>query len=263
VDSSHVYAHAEPAAPMGKGYFWRARANLISVNGMGARAPMPKVNTKLVAWEEVVGWCRALAAKIEESGFKPDVIVAIARGGYVPARLLCDFLDVHDLLSLQVLHWGRAAEITAVAHVKYPYDVDLAGKRVLLVDDIVDTGDSVIVARDYILSRWRPAELKVAAMQWISPVAKIKPDFYVDEVKEWVWYQYPWTRAEDTTNFFEKIIGERAKEGKREWTYEELVREFKEWYGIDVGESYYRLALSRLLQAGKLEERAGKYVVKQ
>ncbi|RLF06659.1 MAG: phosphoribosyltransferase [Thermoprotei archaeon] len=223
---------------------------------------MPKVRTKLVTWDEVVEWCRSLAEKIEEAGYRPDLIIAIARGGYVPARLLCDFLDVHDLISIQVLHWGKAAEITAVAHVKYPYPLDLSGKRVLLVDDIVDTGDSVIVARDYILKNWKPAELKVAAMQWISPVAKIKPDFYVDEVKEWVWYQYPWTRAEDTTNFFEKIIGERAKEGKREWSFEELVKEFREWYGIDVGETYYRLAVRRLLESGKLEERNGRLVVK-
>jgi len=223
---------------------------------------MPKVNTKLVKWEEVVEWCRRLAEVISASGYKPDLVVAIARGGYVPARLLCDFLDVHDLVSLQVLHWGRAAEITAVAHVKYPYDLDLSGKRVLLVDDIVDTGDSVIVARDFILSRWRPAELKVAAMQWISPVAKIKPDFYVEEVREWIWYQYPWTRAEDTTNFIERIVTERAKEGKAAWTREELVREFREWYGIDVGEAYYDLAIRRLVAAGKLEERAGALLVK-
>ncbi|MEM0093773.1 MAG: phosphoribosyltransferase, partial [Thermofilum sp.] len=82
---------------------------------------MPKVNTKLVSWEEVVTWVRKLADAIQASGFKPDVVVAVARGGYVPARLLCDFLDVHDLVSLQILHWGRAAEITAEAHVKYPY----------------------------------------------------------------------------------------------------------------------------------------------
>jgi len=221
---------------------------------------MVRVNTKLVKWEEVVEWCRRLAEIIESSGYSPSVIVAIARGGYVPARLLCDFLDVQELLSIQVLHWGRAAEITAVAHVKNPYDIDLSGKRALLVDDIVDTGDSVIVARDFILSRWRPAELKVAAMQWISPVAKIKPDFYVEEVKEWVWYQYPWTRAEDTTNFFEKILTERAKEGKLEWTKDELISEFKEWYGIDVGEAYYNIALARLQRSGKLEERGGRYV---
>jgi len=218
-----------------------------------------KVNTKLVAWEEVVEWCRELAEKIEASGWRPDLIVAIARGGYVPARLLCDFLDIHELLSLQVLHWGKAAEITAKAHVKYPYEIDLSGKKILLVDDIVDTGDSVIVAKNFILEKWKPSELKTAAMQWISPVAKIKPDYYVDEVKEWIWYQYPWTRAEDTTNFFEKIIGE---EKKKEWTFEELVEKFKEWYGIDVGEKYYRLALKRLVEAGKIEIKNRKYIVK-
>ena len=218
-----------------------------------------KVNTKLVAWAEVVEWCRELAEKIEASGWRPDLIVAIARGGYVPARLLCDFLDIHELLSLQVLHWGKAAEITAKAHVKYPYEIDLSGKKILLVDDIVDTGDSVIVAKNFILEKWKPSELKTAAMQWISPVAKIKPDYYVDEVKEWIWYQYPWTRAEDTTNFFEKIIGE---EKKKEWTFEELVEKFKEWYGIDVGEKYYRLALKRLVEAGKIEIKNRKYIVK-
>jgi len=223
---------------------------------------MVKVRTKLVAWEEVVEWCRKLAEEVSGAGYRPDLIVAIARGGYVPARLLCDFLDIHDLVSLQVLHWGKAAEITAVAHVKYPFTLDLSGKRVLLVDDIIDTGDSVIVARNYILENWKPLDLKVAAMQWISPVAKIKPDFYVEDVREWIWYQYPWTRAEDTTNFFEKIIEERGKEGKREWSFEELVEEFKEWYGIDVGDAYYRIALKRLLESGKLVEEEGRLLLR-
>ncbi|RLF03414.1 MAG: phosphoribosyltransferase [Thermoprotei archaeon] len=218
---------------------------------------MPKVNTKLVAWEEVVEWCRKLAEVIEGSGWRPDIIVAIARGGYVPARLLCDFLDIHDLISIQILHWGKAAEITAKAHVKYPYTIDLSEKRVLLVDDIVDTGDSIIVAKEYIENHWKPQEIRVAAMQWISPVAKIKPDYFVDEVKEWIWYQYPWTRAEDTTNFFEKIVSEKKKEGKVEWTFEELVKEFKSWYGIDVGEAYYKLSFNRLLKTGVLKKKCG------
>jgi len=212
-----------------------------------------KVNTKLVQWEEVVQWSRLLAEKIEASDYIPDLVIAIARGGYVPARLLCDFLDVHDLLSIQILHWGKAAEITAVAHVKYPYEVNLQGKKVLLVDDIVDTGDSVIVARDYILSKWRPSMLKIAAMQWISPVAKIKPDYYVEEVKEWVWYQYPWTRLEDTTNFFEKIISELKKEGKNEVPRGEILQRFRDIYGIDVGEHYYSLAFRKLIGKGVIE----------
>jgi len=215
---------------------------------------MVKVKTKLVSWDEVVEWCRLLALKVEEDSWRPDLVVAVARGGYVPARLICDFLDIHDLVSLQILHWGKAAEITAEAYVKYPYTLDLSGKKILLVDDIIDTGDSVIIAKKFITENWKPAELKVAAMQWISPVAKIKPDYFVEDVKDWIWYQYPWTRAEDTTNFFEKILDEKAKEGKNEWSLEELIGEFKAWYGIDVGEKYYSLALRRLLDSGLLTE---------
>ena len=215
---------------------------------------MAKVNCKLVSWDEVVGWCRELALKVKASGWRPDLVVAIARGGYVPARLLCDFLDIHDLVSVQVLHWGRAAEITAKAHIKHPYTLELSGKRVLLVDDICDTGDSIIVAKDFITNHWKPAEIRVATMQWISPVAKIKPDYYVDEVKEWIWYQYPWTRLEDTVNFIEKIITEaKEKEGKCEWSKDDIINTFKEYYGIDVGEHYYILAIEKLVEEGKLE----------
>ncbi len=218
---------------------------------------MPRINTKLVLWEEIVDWTHELSQQIQRSGWRPDTIVAIARGGYVPARLLCDFLDIHELLSVQVLHWGKAAEITAEAHIKYPLRVDLSGKKVLLVDDICDTGDSIIVAKNHLEELAKPAEIKVAVMQWISSVAKIKPDYYVDEVKEWIWYQYPWTRAEDTTNFFEKILNEAKKEGKTTWTRDEIIDAFKEWYGIDVGERYYDLALARLISSKMLVEENG------
>lgn len=211
---------------------------------------MPKVRTKLVTWEEVHDWAFRLARLIEDSGWRPDVVVAVARGGYVPARLVCDVLDIHDLLSVQVLHWGRAAEITAKAHVKYPVPVKLEGKKVLIIDDICDTGDSLIVARKHLEEAAAPAEIRTGVMQWISSVAKIKPDYYVEEVKDWVWYQYPWCRVEDTTNFLEKIV---AETGRHEWRFDELVETFKEWYGIDVGERVFRAAIEKLAARGVLK----------
>lgn len=210
---------------------------------------MAKIPTKLVTWDEVHEWAFRLSELVEESGWRPDVVVAIARGGYVPARLVCDILDIHELLSVQILHWGRAAEITAKAHVKHPIASTLEGKRVLLVDDICDTGDSIIVARKHLEEAARPAEIRTGVMQWISSVAKIKPDYYVEELKDWVWYQYPWCRVEDTTNFLEKIIKET---GREEWRRSELIEEFKEWYGIDVGEQVYRVAIRRLAERGLL-----------
>ena len=57
---------------------------------------------KFVDWREVVEWTAELSEKVVGDGFRPDVVVAIGRGGFVVARLLCDFLDVSNLLCVPV-----------------------------------------------------------------------------------------------------------------------------------------------------------------
>jgi len=225
---------------------------------------MPRIPVKLVSWDEIVEWSWCLAKKIEESGYIPDVIVGIARGGLVPARLLCDFLGVENFLSIQSQHWTEAAKASEKALIKFPYTVDLSGMRVLLVDDIVDTGDSMILAKKFIEDRWRPRELRLAALQWISSVAKIRPDYYAIEVKEWVWFQYPWTRLEDITQFMKRMLVETCREkGKTVWSYEEILQSFKEWYEIEVDEKYYREALRCLEKKGVIESKNSTYAVKE
>jgi len=219
-----------------------------------------KVRTKLVSWEEVVDWSRELARKIRESGYRPDVVIAVARGGYVPARLLCDFLGIENLLSIQSQHWTEAAKMAEKAIIKFKYHVDLKGYKALLVDDIVDTGESLLLARDFILKEWKPDELKIAALQWISPVAKFKPDYYHLEVKEWTWFMYPWTRLEDVTQFIRRMLSEEGKV-KKEWTKEEVKEKFMEWYGQNVG-WYLDEALENLVREGFLEFKDGKYILK-
>ncbi|MEM2376500.1 MAG: phosphoribosyltransferase, partial [Sulfolobales archaeon] len=115
----------------------------------------------------MVEWSRELSKIIRSSGYKPDVIVAVARGGYVPARLLCDFLGVENLLSIQSQHWTEAAKVAERALIKFRYSVDLSGMNVLLVDDIVDTGESLMLAKNFIIKEWRPNDVKFAALQWI------------------------------------------------------------------------------------------------
>jgi len=220
-----------------------------------------RIPTKLVSWNDIVKWSRELAKKVKESGYKPDVIVAVARGGFVPARLLCDFLGVENLLSLQSQHWTEAAKAAERAIIKFPYKVDLIGKKVLLVDDIVDTGESLALAKKYILENWRPKELRIATLQWIKPVAKIKPDYYLIEVTEWVWFQYPWTRLEDTYQFFKRMLSEEGKH-KKIWTKKELIDKFIEWYEIDVGIEYFNDAIEMLIENGILEKRDDKYIYK-
>ncbi len=223
---------------------------------------MAKIPVKLVSWEEIVEWTRLLAKKIKESGYKPDVVIAVARGGYVPARLLCDFLGVENLVSIQSQHWTEAAKKAEKAIIKFQYKIDLTGYKAILVDDIVDTGESVKLAKEFIEKEWKPDELRTAAMQWISPVAKIKPDYYAIEVKEWIWFQYPWTRLEDITQFVRRIIKEELAEKTTQITIDELTQKFKEWYGINPPQDYYQEALQNLQEENLIQIQGNKIIIK-
>uniref|UniRef100_A0A7C2V9X8 Phosphoribosyltransferase n=1 Tax=Ignisphaera aggregans TaxID=334771 RepID=A0A7C2V9X8_9CREN len=224
---------------------------------------MPRVPVKLVSWEEIVDWSWGLAKVIESSGYQPDVVIAISRGGYVPARLICDFLGIENLISIQSQHWTEAAKKGEKAIIKFEYTLDLSDLNALLVDDIIDTGESVILAKNFILEKWRPSNLRVAALQWISPIAKIKPDYYYIEVKDWVWFQYPWTRLEDVTQFINRMLAETKKEtGKDLWSFNEIKQLFYEWYGIQVDDRYYIEALNKLAKKGVLSLAGDKYLYK-
>jgi len=191
---------------------------------------MPKIPVKLVTWNDVVDWSKKLARKIVDSGYQPDVIIGIARGGVTPARLLCDYLGVMDLLTIKVEHWVETAGHLEDAIVKYPFTANLEKKKVLLVDDICDTGRSIIVSKEYIERNSKPEQLKVATMQYIKPVAKFVPDYYVDEVVDWVWYLYPWNQMEDTINLIKKILQEKPLVPR---TIDDLKTLFRESYGIE------------------------------
>ena len=87
-----------------------------------------------------------LAHKVIESGYKPDIILGIARGGLVPARMVCDLLLRNDLLSITTQHWGIATNMgKARIILSLPQEADISGKRVLVVDDVADTGDSISI----------------------------------------------------------------------------------------------------------------------
>ena len=219
-----------------------------------------KMKVKLVTWDDIVRWTRDLAKLIRSSGYQPDVIVAIARGGYVPARLLCDYLNVVDLLSIKVEHWVETGRHIEHAYVKYPLNVDLRGRRVLLVDDICDTGESIIVSREHILENCKPAELRVATMQWIPSTAKIKPDYFVDEVKEWIWYMYPWNFTEDMVNLTRRIM---KLEPNKAWTPEEIASLFKQAYNLSFDVSLHKEILEEMVIRGFAERADGGYRLKR
>lgn len=122
-----------------------------------------------------------------------------------------------------------------------------------MIDDIVDTGDSIQLAKEHIERNNKNVEVRTAALQWISTVAKFKPDYWAIEVKDWVWFVYPWNITEDITNFIRRVLIEESKGGKREWTLNEIINKMVDWYGdeiLKVKVTYIDLALRNLERQG-------------
>jgi len=237
----------------------KAKTNkLMDTESIGRCLAVPKkMPVKVVSWSEVVEWSRGLARKIRSSGFKPDVIIAIARGGFVPARLLCDYLDVVDLLSIKIEHWIETGKHKDEATMKYPFDYDLSDRNVLIVDDIADTGKSVVLASKHIKEKCRPKMLKTATMQVIPVTSMIIPDYYVDKVKKWTWYMYPWNFTEDMINLTMRIINDKPNE---KWQVSAIAEGFRESYGVDFPTGVYKEILEEMVSRDKIRKVKDFYV---
>ena len=179
------------------------------------------------SWDEVYALCKKLARKIKESKFKPDVIVAIARGGWIPARILADFLLIKELYSVKAEHWGIVATVTGKAKITQPLTVDLSGKSVLVVDDVADTGETVEIIARHVREKGAK-EVKTAVIDF-KHTSKFVPDYYAREMERWAWIVYPWSLYEDVKDLIAKL------DEKEE--VEEIVRKLKEKFNLKVERS--------------------------
>ena len=167
---------------------------------------------ELLSWEDMYEYGRILAGKMREDKFRPDAIVAIARGGYVPARTLCDFLIVDRLYSVQVHHWGNTGEKSKKkAKLGYPLSAELKGKNVLVVDDLADTGESFDVALAEV-RRLKPKSIKTAAL-FVLEKSKFVPDYFV-AMRPWKWFVFPWKFTEDACNLVAGFFDAKSEDKK-------------------------------------------------
>jgi hypoxanthine phosphoribosyltransferase len=195
-----------------------------------------KVQCEVMDWALFSSLAKEVANKIIESWYKPDFMVGLARGGWVLSRVLCDFLGIKDLVSLKVEHWGMTATPNGKAQLKYPFDIDLTGRKVLVVDDITDTGESMSIAVDYIKTK-NPAEVRTATLRHIIG-SKFTPDYYGDEIT-WRWVIFPWNYIEDMCNIVPKVT-----EGTEDPT--EIKARLKDTFAINVPEESISQILDEL-----------------
>ncbi|PVX25046.1 MAG: phosphoribosyltransferase [Candidatus Bathyarchaeum sp.] len=206
-------------------------------------------------WSLFYKLAKQVAKKINGSGYKPDIIVGLARGGWVLARVLCDFVGVKDLVSLKVEHWGVTATPDGTAKLKHPLNVDLTGKKVLVVDDLTDTGESMQVAVEYINSL-KPSEVRTATLQHITS-AKFKADYIGEEIT-WVWVVFPWNFTEDMCTIVPKVCARLNMSPDCDVDVTRIRDELKQFYTVDITEEAVTDILQEIKRRNRIQAKTKK-----
>lgn len=123
--------------------------------------------------------------QVNQSGKKYDRIVALAKGGWTWARAFADGVGMDNLSSLRLKLYKGIEQKTQEPQIVEPLGSAVKGCRVLLFDDVVDSGETYAFAKEHLIQVCGASEVDTAALFW-KPHATIKPDFYCGETSAWI-----------------------------------------------------------------------------
>ena len=129
-------------------------------------------------------------------GYIPDIILSVARGGVVLGALLSYRLGIRELYSINSIHYDDKKRLD---HIKVYNIPDLGSKnRVLIVDDIIDSGESMAEILKKLNKQYPTNEYKIATL-FYKKDALLEPDFTLHEACEWI--EFFWEGFDEDTIF--------------------------------------------------------------
>ena len=131
-------------------------------------------------YEEFRDDLKALVSKID---WEFDTIVPISRGGLTIGHLLGEFYNIREVHSIHTIGYDDTTKLDKVTITNTP-DLSRA-TRVLIVDDIVDSGDTIDEVLEHLKALYPSTQFKTASI-FYKKSAKITPNWYVKEPKGWI-----------------------------------------------------------------------------
>ncbi len=156
---------------------------------------------EIPSWDEIYRLLLRLANTIRNNSFGPEMIVGVSRGGWLPARVMSDLLENPKLANVAAEFYVGIAETKGKPVITQPVSASVEGKKVLVVDDVVDTGESLRLVRSH-LEEQGAKEVKTAAIYY-KPWSVMIPDYYEKETRSWI--VFPWERKETVRKIVEKF----------------------------------------------------------
>jgi hypoxanthine phosphoribosyltransferase len=145
---------------------------------------------EVLTWQRYGTAGRALSRQVRESGFAPDIVLGIARGGLVPASSLAYALDCKNLFSINVeFYTGEGTTLTEpVMLPPLLNSAELDDARVLVVDDVADTGKTLELVMQF--CHGHVAEARSAVL-YAKPTSLLEADYVWQRTDRWI--DFPWS----------------------------------------------------------------------
>lgn len=136
--------------------------------------------------------CRELAQSIADSGYRPDIILSIARGGFFLGAGLGYALGVKNAFMMSVEFYTGVDERLPMPVVlpPVPNQVDLSGAVVLIADDVADSGETLKLVTDFCATSVREVR---SAVLYEKTRSVITPDYAWKKTDLWI--NFPWSVA--------------------------------------------------------------------
>ena len=133
---------------------------------------------------------RELASLVGDDGYQPDMILAIARGGLFVAGSLGYALSVKNLYVMNVEYYTGIDERLDVPMMLPPYVdfIDLDAARILIADDVADTGHTLALVREHALAQ--VAEVRSAVL-YQKPHSVVDCEYVWKRTAQWI--NFPWS----------------------------------------------------------------------
>ena len=155
---------------------------------------------EIPSWEQIYEMLIELADRIRRDCFEPDIIVGVSRGGWAPARVMSDLLENPELANVRAEFYLGVAETKGEPVITQPVSTSVKRKKVLVMDDVADTGKSLRLVKTHLLDEGA-TDVKIATIYY-KPWSVLAPDYY--EKKTSLWVVFPWERKETIRNILKK-----------------------------------------------------------
>ena len=150
----------------------------------------PGAERERLAWAEFGEATRELARQVVDDGYEPDLVLSVARGGLLVGAALGYALDVKNTWTMNVEFYTGVDERLDVPMILPPVPdlVDLESARMLIADDVADTGETLKLVKDFCSGK--VAEVRCAVLYEKSP-SVVKCEYVWRRTDLWI--DFPWS----------------------------------------------------------------------